>query len=333
MGWLENAARIGTAVTTGGLSEIERMARGNDSFAKRVENAPGELWSGATEALTGKKATQSAIDAQAAATRDANATQKYMYDTTRGDLAPWREAGGRALSDLTGNADFQRYFTMADYQADPGYAFRMAEGQKAIERSAAARGGLNSTATLKNLARFNQNLASEEYQNAYNRFNADRDRRFGRLSSIAGIGQTATGQLVNAGQNYGNNVSQNQIGMGNAVASANIAQANRNAGLLGQAITGGAIAFSDRRLKKDVAPIASIEDLWEMQRHLLPYKFKYIDEKYGKGEWIGVMAQDLEKSKLGKTIVVEDENGNKQIDLAKAVSLLLAVIAGGKHAD
>lgn len=111
---------------------------------------------------------------------------------------------------------------MADFNADLGYAFRMSEGQKAIERSAAARGGLNSGATMKALTRFGQDTASSEFNNAYNRFNADRDRRYNRLSSLAGLGQTAQAQVNQAGMNYGNNVSSNLVGMGNAAAAAKI---------------------------------------------------------------------------------------------------------------
>ena len=122
--------------------------------------------------------------------------------------------------------EFTRNFTMADFQADPSYQFRMNEGMKARERSAAARGGLNSGRMMKELERYGQDLASTEYTNAYNRFNADRDRRFGRLSQLAGIGQTATGQLSNASQNYASNVGNIAMSNANAQGAAGIAQAN-----------------------------------------------------------------------------------------------------------
>lgn len=278
--------------------------------------------------ITGSNATRDAIAAQTQSAQDANATQRYMYDTTRADLAPWRDAGVRALGGLE-DPDFQRDFTMNDFQADPGYQFRMSEGLKALERSAAARGNRLSGATLKGLAGFGQNLASEEYSNAYNRFNADRDRRFNRLSSLAGVGQTAQTQAGQAGQNYANQVSGNQIGLGNSIASANIAQANRTTGLLGQGIAGGAlIAASDERLKTNIEPISK-EDMQELRATLKPYKFNYLSSEHGDGDWIGVMAQDLEKSKLGKSLVVHDENGFKFIDLKKLACLFLATLAEG----
>ncbi len=170
-------------------------------------------------------ATKSAADQQAEATREANKMQWDMFQQQRTDQEPWRKAGTTALSGM-GNQDFQRDFGAADFQKDPGYDFRMAEGQKALERSAAARGGLNSGGTLKALSRYGQDYASGEYNNAYNRFNADRDRRFNRLSSLAGIGQTANQSVAQAGQNYANNAGGNLMNNANAQGAAGIAQAN-----------------------------------------------------------------------------------------------------------
>lgn len=176
-------------------------------------------------ALIQSHAAGDAADTQAAAAHEANQLQQQMYNQQRADQEPWRQAGVQALSDL-GNSDFQRDFTANDFQADPGYAFRMAEGQKALERSAAARGGLQTGGTLKALTRYGQDVASNEYQNAYTRFNSDRDRRFGRLSSIAGLGQNANAQNSAAGQNYANQTGANSMGAANAAGAAGIASAN-----------------------------------------------------------------------------------------------------------
>jgi hypothetical protein len=115
---------------------------------------------------------------------------------------------------------------MSDFQKDPGYEFRMAEGQKALERSAAARGGLQSGGFMKNLSRYGQDYASNEFANARNRFNEDRTLKFNRLSSIAGLGQTANNQIGSAGQNYANQVGNNMMGAANAQGAAGIANAN-----------------------------------------------------------------------------------------------------------
>jgi hypothetical protein len=178
------------------------------------------------------KGAKDAARMQADALNRATEMQWNMFQTQREDAKPWREAGIGALSGMQ-DADFKRDFTLSDFQADPGYAFRMAEGQKALERSAAAKGGLQSGGTLKAIAKYGQDYASGEYQNAYNRFNADRDRRFNRLSSLAGVGQTANSQIAQAGMNYANNASQNAIGVGNAMAGSRMAQANAWSGALG----------------------------------------------------------------------------------------------------
>lgn len=122
--------------------------------------------------------------------------------------------------------DLTKKFSLADFEKDPGYQFRLDEGLKGVQSSAAARGGLLNGGTLKALTKYGQDFASNEYGNAYNRFNNDQSTRFNRLSTIAGIGQTANNTLAGAGQNYANSVSQNQLAVGNANAASAIATGN-----------------------------------------------------------------------------------------------------------
>ena len=274
--------------------------------------------------LSDSSGSDQALSAQQGAVRDSNNTQRYMFDQQRADAQPWRDAGAKALTGLQ-DADYQRDFSASDFQQDPGYQFRMDEASKALERSSAARGGLTSGRFMKELMRQNQGMASEEYNNAYNRFNADRDRRFGRLSQIAGVGQTANTQVAQAGQNYANAYSQNVQGGANAVA----AQAMGQAGQRQQFIQGAAsLAFCDERVKTNIQPVSK-EDLAEMKSHLKAYSFNYKSPIHGSGDYVGVMAQDLEKSKLGKTLVYEDADGVKLIDLSRVLMLFLATMAEG----
>lgn len=161
-------------------------------------------------AYIASRGAKSAAETQAAASDRAAEGSKYaadlqmqQYQQTREDQAPWRQAGQVALKDLVGGlapgGEFTKNFTMADYQADPGYKFRIDQGEQAIERAAVARGSRYSGATLKALARFNSGLASDEYGKAYDRFNNDLSTRFNRLASVAGVGQTATAQTGQAG--------------------------------------------------------------------------------------------------------------------------------------
>lgn len=292
-----------------------------------------QLVGGGTSALTGSDQTAAAIQAQTAAEQQANQTQLDMFNTQQQNLQPWMQAGTKALGEIQDQLpDLSRSFTMNDFQADPGYAFRMSEGQKAIEHSAAARGGLDSGATMKALDQYSQGLGSQEYQSAYNRFTNDQSTRFNRLASLAGVGQSAVSQSGQADQNYANQVSNNQTGLGNSIAAANIAQANRTSSLIGQGAGMGMMGLmaSDRRLKTNIEPVSQ-EDLQELRASLKPYRFNYKSEFYGKGDWIGVMAQDLEKTKLGRSLIVEDENGFKLIDMAKLMSLFLATLAEGSQ--
>jgi hypothetical protein len=119
-------------------------------------------------------------------------------------------------------ADYGKYardFGMQDFQADPGYAFRLNEGMKALDRQAAARGGLISGGALKAAQRYGQDLGSQEYQNAFNRYQVNRANQLTPLQSMSGMGQTTAQQLGSAGQNYATNA-------GNAYGAAAQAQAS-----------------------------------------------------------------------------------------------------------
>jgi len=108
--------------------------------------------------------------------------------------------GGLQSGDLT------RKFTLADFEADPGYAFRLAEGEKAIQRSAAAKGNLLSGTTLKELDRYNSGMASQEYGNAYARFNQEQQDLYNMLAGVAGTGQSSTQYLGNQGAQMASNI-------------------------------------------------------------------------------------------------------------------------------
>lgn len=139
-------------------------------------------------------------DAQYNQTRQDQLTQ---YNQQRADQAPYREAALPSIANLSRGlqpgGDYAKSFTLADYQADPGYEFRRQQGEQGIQRAAAAKGGAYSGATLKALANFNSGLASQEYGAAYSRFNTDKTTQFNRNATVAGIGQTANTAVGNAG--------------------------------------------------------------------------------------------------------------------------------------
>ena len=185
------------------------------------------------------KAADKATDIQLQAQREAIAALQEMYDTSRADLAPYREAGSEALNTLTAETkpggDFSKDFTAADFETDPGYQFRLSEGMKALERSASARGGVLSGRTLKDINRFGQEYASDEYNKAYTRFNLDRERRFNRLASLAGLGQTATTSTTQLSSQTGQNLASTYLGTGSTVSDIALQRGNAKAsGIVGQ---------------------------------------------------------------------------------------------------
>jgi hypothetical protein len=194
----------------------------------------------AASSLLGANASQQAAQTQANAAAQANQLLAQQYQQQRADLAPFTTAGLGAQNQLltflglpggTQGANFGKYsgdFTGADLLAnqDPGYAFRLSEGQKALERSAAARGGLLSGGTGKALASYGQQMGSQEYQNAYNRYQTNRSNQLSPLFSLTGSGQaSAAGQAAAAG-NYGAGAAGNLTSAGAAQAAGDVGAAN-----------------------------------------------------------------------------------------------------------
>lgn len=161
----------------------------------------------------------------------------YTPDTTTIDNASLDAEIQRRLASQSAPQDSSygsllKKFGIEDFQADPGYAFRQAEGQKGVERSAASRGALFSGAAGKALTKYNQDLASQEYSNAYNRFNNDQSNVYNRLAGLSGIGQTAQGQVNQAGANTTASVNNALSGMGNAQAAGIVGRSNALTGAL-----------------------------------------------------------------------------------------------------
>jgi hypothetical protein len=205
-------------------------------------------------------AAQQASDVAAQTADQQVALQREIFEKQTELQKPFREAGlagqNRLLELLgiggaAGAPGYGRYATAefgADkFKADPGYAFRMSEGMKALERSAAARGGLLSGATLRGTQRYGQDLASQEYQNAFNRYQAERAGTLNPYQALAGTAQSGANVLgQQAGQMgsnisnalgaYGSSVQGNIIGAGNAQAAGQIGAANAIVGGLGQGL-------------------------------------------------------------------------------------------------
>lgn len=188
--------------------------------------------------MISSNAAGNAASAQTAASQQADATQLQMYNQTRTDQTPWRNAGGQAIGALsnwyglpTTNADGTSTpanpnagaADMSMLESMPGYQFNLQQGQQATERNLAANGLLDSGAAQKALTQYGQGYA----QSASNSY-------LNGLQSIAGVGQTSVQATGAAGINAANQIGSNQIYAGNAQASGYANQSNAiNNGLSG----------------------------------------------------------------------------------------------------
>ena len=192
--------------------------------------------------LAGKsqeKAAGKSADAQVQANRENIAFQKKIFEQQREDNAPWREIGAQSLKKLQAGVEAGSFTPGRfdfNFSEDPGFAFRKQEGINALDASAAARGRLQSGAQARAVTRFGSDLASQEFNNAFNRdlatfrTNASRKQgQFNRLASLSNVGQVANQADQSARQQLASNVGQSTRETGNALAIGAIQQGNARA--------------------------------------------------------------------------------------------------------
>ena len=124
---------------------------------------------------------------------------------------------------------------------DPSFQFRLGEGLKSLERSAAAKGTLLTGGFMKEMQRYAQDVASTEYGASYARRAAEQGNNFNRLYNVAGMGQNAVNASQGYASGYAGNIGSAQIGQGfnNANATATIGDTNAaTLGTLGNVATG-----------------------------------------------------------------------------------------------
>lgn len=231
--------------------------------------AAAAIGSAALSASASKKAAKT----QAESADEAVALQREQWLQAREDIAPWREAGAWALPQLQqmirrgmgapfrGPAplDPRRFAftapTAETMQRDPGYQFRVAEGMRALEGSAAARGGLLSGGAMRGAMELGQNLGSQEYGNVYQRALGENQLRYGRaltgnqeqynraltawqarqgmnqaqynrLAGLANVGQQSSEYLGRLGANYANQAGDLLTSQGAALAAGQLGAAN-----------------------------------------------------------------------------------------------------------
>jgi hypothetical protein len=169
------------------------------------------------------RAAKSAAQTSAEATDRATELQRQQYEQNIARQQPFLQGGtedyNRLRSLMSGGPSAAQNFL----QMDPGYQFRLSEGMKALDRQAAARGGLISGGALKAAQRYGQDLGSQEFGAAYN-----------RLAGLADVGPRAAGVMSGLGQTYATNVGNMMLGQGQTAANAALARGSAYSGGLNQ---------------------------------------------------------------------------------------------------
>lgn len=194
---------------------------GAETIIGSVISTAGSLIGGSMAADAQGDAAQAAMNAQLLATQRA-----------RRQLRPYAATGRAATNQLatllglpTGNREGRNFgaerggFDYGTFENDPGYAFRLSEGLKALEAGAAARGGLLSGNTLRATQDYAQNMASQEYTNAFNRFYAERRARLDPLFRLSGQGAGVATTMAGNELGYGQAAANNAYNMGNVQAA------------------------------------------------------------------------------------------------------------------
>lgn len=196
------------------------------------------------------QATQMAMIMQAQQAAQAQQALQQGQQQATAAYQPYQTAGIGATNQLAAlfgpGGEYMAQPTINQLQMDPGYAFREQQGMQAVNRTAAAQAGLQSGAALKAAQRFGQDMASQEYGNAYNQFMANRAQAVQGLQNLAGtgfggaqgIGNASLGTATNLAQNYqqfGQGIGQGYANIGANNASAYMGPTNLLAQALGQA--------------------------------------------------------------------------------------------------
>jgi hypothetical protein len=292
--------------------------------------------SGLVGGLTGSSqasAAENAGELSYAASQEAIAQQKAMFEQIQKNLQPYMQAGNTGTSALMsllglGGTDSsglgslltqQFSFDPSNLESTPGYQFNLAQGTKALNNNASAMGLNQSGAQQQALASFASGLADNTYQNQFNNALQSYATNYGlasdqasRLSGLASLGQNAAAGVGNAGQSTTNSISSLLQGGASALGSAGIGSANAGAAAgsnlagLGALLFGGSL-FSDARLKENVEVVGETANGNTLYR----YNYKGDPEKH-----IGVMAQEVEVSNPS---AVHEVGGVKVVDYGAGV--------------
>ncbi len=119
----------------------------------------------AASAASGVMSSSAAAGAQEQAAQTAAGVQWKMFNTAYAGQAPWRQAGGAAITQMSKSLTPGG---QSAYQQTPGYLFQLAQGTQAANQSAASQGMLLSGQQQKALTQYGQGAATSDYQSYLN---------------------------------------------------------------------------------------------------------------------------------------------------------------------
>ena len=143
---------------------------------------------------------------------DANGNVVAQGNVNYGASQDQMNQAAQAYTTPNGQGLFQQTFKPSDLTLDPSYQFRLQQGQQGLNAAAAANGMAGSGQNLKDISNFNQQGASQEYNNAYNRFMNTQNTQVARLQQMAGVGQNAAAQVGNNGTQTANTMANITMG-------------------------------------------------------------------------------------------------------------------------
>lgn len=151
------------------------------------------------------------------------------------ELDPYMQSGKQAntmLQNQLSSGQLGGSFNPGNLTEDPGYKFRLEQGEQALGRKQSAGGSYYSGAALKEAQRFGQGLADQTYNDAYNRWLQQQQNTYNMLSGQQNQGQTAA-------TNYGKySTGIGEVNAENTIAKNNIRQKGM-ASILGNLGFGG----------------------------------------------------------------------------------------------
>ena len=208
----------------GKLSDLAKLGGGGGEGGGEGGGGWSDFLGAAVPSALNYEGAKQGYEAMRTGTNEANTMLQGGLDKDTAAYSPYEQGGLESFNKMREFDNEQDPTGQQLLDEDPGYKFRMDEGTKALEGSAAARGGLLSGAALKEMGRYSQGLASQEYDAASGRRRQKRMDRWGRLSDLTGIGTSARDQLSRSRSGYTNSMAGNRLDLGNAEAASKMGQ-------------------------------------------------------------------------------------------------------------